>query len=95
MNPEYSPQRLNDFLSLVLNTPVSVMKILPNDTTRLTDESSLLIMDIVVEFKDGGIANVEVQKLGYRFPGQRSACYSTDLLPVSYTHLTLPTKRIV
>ena len=87
MNPEYSPQRLNDFLSLVLNTPVSVMKILPNDTTRLTDESSLLIMDIVVEFKDGGIANVEVQKLGYRFPGQRSACYSADLLLRQYRRL--------
>ena len=87
MNPEYSPQRLNDFLSLVLNTPVSVMKILPNDTTRLTDESSLLIMDIVVEFEDGSIANVEVQKLGYRFPGQRSACYSADLLLRQYRRL--------
>ena len=87
MNPEYMPQRLSDFLSLVLEKPVRVTKVLPNDSTRLTDESSLLIMDIVVEFEDGGIGNVEVQKLGYKFPGQRSACYSADLLLRQYKRL--------
>ena len=55
-----------------------------NDSTRLADESSLLITDIVVELKDGSLANVEVQKLGYKFPGERSACYSADLLLRQY-----------
>ena len=87
MNPEYAPGRLNDFLSLVLEKQIRVMKVLPNDSARLTDESSLLIMDIVVEFEDGGIANIEVQKLGYMFPGQRSACYSADLLLRQYKRL--------
>ena len=87
MNPEYAPQRLNDFLSLILNKTVRVMKVLPNDSSRLTDESSLLIMDIVVEFEDGSIGNIEVQKLGYLFPGQRSACYSADLLLRQYKRL--------
>ncbi len=87
MNPEYAPQRLNTFLSLVLKEPVRVMKVLPNESTRITDESSLLIMDIVVEFESGGIANVEVQKVGYLFPGQRSACYSADLLLRQYKRL--------
>lgn len=41
-------------------------------------------MDIVVQFEDGSIANVEVQKIGYLFPGQRSACYSSDLLLRQY-----------
>ncbi len=41
-------------------------------------------MDIVVELEGGSLANVEVQKLGYRFPGQRSACYSADLLLRQY-----------
>lgn len=41
-------------------------------------------MDIVVQFEDGSIANVEVQKMGYLFPGQRSACYSSDLLLRQY-----------
>ena len=44
----------------------------------------MLIMDIVVQFEDGSIANVEVQKIGYLFPGQRSACYSSDLLLRQY-----------
>ena len=41
-------------------------------------------MDIVVELEDHSIANVEVQKIGYKFSGQRSACYSADLLLRQY-----------
>ena len=84
MNPEYTPERLNDFLSLLLKTKVQVREVLPNDSTRITDESSLLITDIVVELEDRSLANVEVQKIGYSFPGQRSACYSADLLLRQY-----------
>lgn len=87
MNPEYAPQRLNDFLSHVLGEKVRVMKVLPNDSTRLTDEGSLLVMDIVVEFEGGAIGNIEVQKMGYLFPGERSACYSADLLLRQYKRL--------
>ena len=87
MNPEYAPRRLGDFLSEVLGAAVRVKNVLPNDTTRLTDESSLLVLDIVVEFEDGRIANVEVQKIGYLFPGERSACYSADLLLRQYKRL--------
>ena len=49
-----------------------------------TDESTLLILDIVVMLEDGSIANIEIQKIGYRFPGERSACYSSDLLLRQY-----------
>ncbi|MDE7250198.1 MAG: Rpn family recombination-promoting nuclease/putative transposase [Lachnospiraceae bacterium] len=84
MNPEYVPERLNDFLSQMLCQKVRVLKTLPADSVRIADESSLLIMDIVVELEDGSIANLEVQKVGYLFPGQRSACYSADLLLRQY-----------
>ena len=84
MNPEYVPERLNDFLSQMLCQKVKVLKTLPADSVRIADESSLLIMDIVVEMEDGSIANLEVQKVGYLFPGQRSACYSADLLLRQY-----------
>ena len=84
MNPESTPERLNEFLSLILGTSVRIHAVLPNDSTRLADESSLLITDIVVELKDGSLANVEIQKLGYKFPGERSACYSADLLLRQY-----------
>ena len=33
---------------------------------------------------NGSIANVEVQKIGCRFPGERCACYSADLLLRQY-----------
>ena len=84
MNPEYVPERFNDFLSSLLGQRVRVVKVLPSDSARIADESSLLVMDIVVELEDGSIANVEMQKIGYLFPGQRSACYSSDLLLRQY-----------
>ena len=83
-NPEYNPQRLSRLLSLLLKKNVRVLKVLPNDTTRITVEPSFLITDIVVEFEDGSIANIEVQKIGYRFPGERASCYSADLLLRQY-----------
>jgi hypothetical protein len=87
MNPETVPERLNEFLSLLLGMEVEIVKVLPTDSSRLADESSLLIMDILVQMKDGTLANVEVQKLGYHFPGQRSACYSADLLLRQYKRI--------
>ena len=73
-----------DFYALLLVQKVKILKVLPNDSTRIADENSLLIMDIVVQLEDGSIANVECQKLGYAFPGQRAACYSADLLLRQY-----------
>ena len=83
-NPEYTPERLETLLSLILGERVRVKQILPNDSTRLTDEGSLLVTDVVVEFEDGRIANVEVQKIGYYFPGERTACYISDLMLRQY-----------
>lgn len=84
MNPEIHPGRMDDFLSHMLKQKVKVLKVLPVDSTRIADESSLVIMDIVVELEDGSLANVEMQRVGYLFPGQRSACYSADLLLRQY-----------
>ncbi len=78
------PERFNDFLSCLPGERVKVLKVLPGDSTRIVDETSLLITDIVVELEDGSIANVEMQKIGYLFPGQRCACYSADLLLRQY-----------
>ncbi len=84
MNPEADPDPLGDFLSLVLGRQVSIHSVLPGDSSRIADEGSLLITDIVVRLEDGSLANVEVQKIGYLFPGERSACYSADLLLRQY-----------
>ena len=84
MNPEYDPARLESFLTALLNRKVRIKEVLPNDSTRLSDESSLLITDIIVELEDGSLANIEVQKIGYVFPGARCACYSSDMLLRQY-----------
>ena len=84
LNPEYAAGRLEDWLSVILGERVTILSVLPNDSTRIADETSLLVTDIVVELEDGSIANVEVQKVGYMFPGQRCACYSADLLLRQY-----------
>ena len=87
MNPDTAPERLEKLLSLILGQKIRILKVLPNDSTRIADESSLVIMDIVIELADHSIANVEVQKLGYKFPGQRAACYSADLLLRQYKRI--------
>ena len=43
--------------------------------------------DLVVSLGDGSLANLEVQKIGYLFPGERSACYSSDLLLRQYRRI--------
>ena len=92
MNPETTPERLGDFLSLLLKREVKVIDVLPNDNNRIANESSLLIMDIVVRLDDGSLANIEIQKIGYAFPGQRCACYSADLLLRQYKRVRGKTK---
>ena len=84
LNPEVVPERVDELLSLLLGQEVHVKDVLPNDGTRIADESALVIMDIVVELQDKSIVNLEVQKIGYKFPGARSACYSADLLMRQY-----------
>ena len=84
INPEYTPERLESLLEAILNRKVKIVHILPNDSTRIADESSLLITDIIVELEDGSLANIEIQKISYTFPGERSACYSADMLLRQY-----------
>ena len=84
LNPENTPERVNELLTLLLGQRVRIVDVLPNDGTRLADESTLLITDMVVQLEDGSIANLEIQKIGYYFPGERSACYLADLLLRQY-----------
>ena len=80
LNPETTPEGLDEFLSLLLGQKVRVVQALLDDNTRIADENSLLVTDIVVGLEDGSLANLEIQKIGYLFPGQCSACYGADLL---------------
>ncbi len=86
-NPEYSVERLDRLLSVIIGRKVHIIQILPVDSSRMGDEASLVAMDIVVELEDKTVINVEMQKIGYLFPGERSACYSSDLLLRQYKRI--------
>ena len=87
LSPTHYPERLNEIISLLLGTEATIIDVLPTEGIRLAAEQSLLTMDVVVKLADGTICNVEIQKIGYAFPGQRSACYSADLLLRQYKAL--------
>lgn len=72
---------------------VRIRQVLPNDSGRIAGETSLVIMDIVVELEDGSIGNVEIQRIGYAFPGQRCACYSSDLMLRQYKRVRSERKK--
>jgi hypothetical protein len=65
---------------------VRVVRILPVEDVLLKGDS-LLIMDILVELEDGSLANVEVQKIPYKFPAERVSCYSADLVLRQYNRV--------
>ena len=79
-----NPERLERLLSVLLEQKLRILRVLPNEGSKIADEGTLLIMDIVVQMENGSIANVECQKVGYAFSGQRAACYSADLLMRQY-----------
>uniref|UniRef100_UPI004028A370 PD-(D/E)XK nuclease family transposase n=2 Tax=Coprococcus sp. TaxID=2049024 RepID=UPI004028A370 len=85
-NPDIYPERLSRLISSIIGTNVIVKCILSNEDSMLPS-TSLLLLDIIVQLEDGSIANVEIQKIPYTFPGKRMSCYSADLLLRQYTRV--------
>ncbi len=86
-NPVAHRERLSRFLSCILERQVRVESVLPNEGGRIAPASPFVIMDIVVKLEDQALANTEIQKIGYLFPGERAACYSSDLVLRQYSAL--------
>ena len=87
MNPELYPERLQSMLSCILDREIASFHVLESSSFALGDVRSLVIMDLVVELLDGPIINLEVQKIGYDFPGKRAACYAADLTLRQYARV--------
>ena len=85
-NPDIYPERLSSLISSIIGTKVTVQCILSNEDSMLPS-TSLLLLDILVQLEDGPIANVEIQKIPYAFPGERMSCYSSDLMLRQYTRV--------
>ena len=83
-NPEHHPERLEGFLTEYLGNSVKIKQVLPREGIHLTEKGSFVVMDIIVELSDGSIMDVEMQKRGYDFPGERSNCYVADMVMRQY-----------
>ncbi len=92
-DPEIHPDRLEALLSSILEEPIKIEKILQREGQKLYGESSLVIMDIVVRLTDGSIMDVEIQKIGYAFPGERACCYAADLIMRQYNRAKARAKK--
>ncbi|MEE1305593.1 MAG: PD-(D/E)XK nuclease family transposase, partial [Agathobacter sp.] len=87
LNPDTHRDRLESLLSSFLGQPVTIKAILPREGVQLAERGSLVIMDIIVELCDGSTVDVEMQKVGYHFPGQRSDCYTADMIMRQYNRV--------
>ena len=85
-DPDVEAAALSRMISVLIGLDVKLVQILPNES-HLGADYTLVIMDIIVEAADGSIVNVEVQKIGYNFPGERAACYNADLLLRQYQRI--------
>lgn len=92
-DPEVNPERLEDLIGLCLRQKARIMAVIPNESKRITEESSLMVMDVLVRLESGDFVNVEIQRFGYLFPGARCACYSSDLLMRQYSQVRARTRK--
>jgi len=83
-DPQLHPGRLERLISAVLGQAVRVVRIFPRESRRLSEGSSLVIMDILVQLSDDKLVDVEMQRIGYDFPVERGFCYGADLVIRQY-----------
>lgn len=81
---EVYPERLSAFLSEIIGRPLKIKRALGNQHRRISEKASLVILDLIVEFTTGELADVEIQKFGYLFPGERASCYAADMMMRQY-----------
>ena len=86
-DPEAHKERVESLLSALLQKPVKIADRLPLEGERLVEKGSYIVMDMVVQLEDESYADLEMQKIGYKFPLERSDCYGADLIMRQYTRL--------
>lgn len=80
LDPERNPDRLEGFLTELFGQTVKIEQVLAKEGNKLVDEGPLVVMDIILRLADGSIVDVEMQKHGYLFTGERSSCYLSDMI---------------
>ena len=83
-NPDEHRERVGRLISALIGQKVKIKAVLSREGSQITDKGSFVIMDIIVELEDGSFVDVEMQKMGYMFPSQRSSCYVSDMIMRQY-----------
>lgn len=83
-NPDVNKDKLSQFISCIIGRKVKVLHSLDKEGYRLSIHSKGIILDLLVQFDDGSIGNVEIQRQGIYFPPQRAAVYSANLITRQY-----------
>ena len=86
-SPELHPERLESFLTAIMGEEVKIKDTIEREGHSFTEDSSLVIMDLLVEIGGKRIVNIEMQKVGLYFPGERSEVYASDLIMRQYTRI--------
>ncbi len=84
MDPDLHPERLGELISSVIGEDIRIDHTLPNEGIRLNEKGSFVIMDVAAVLKNGSYIDVEMQKIGYNFPAQRTSCYLSDMVMRQY-----------
>ncbi len=84
-DPEINPRRISRLISSILGKEITVIRSLDKEGIHLSENSKGVILDVVVQFDDGSVADVEIQRDGIKIPPQRTATYSANLLTRQYT----------
>lgn len=86
-SPELHPERLESFLTAIMGEEVKIKDTIEREGHSFSEDSSLVIMDLLVEIGGKRIVNIEMQKIGLYFPGERSEVYASDLIMRQYTRI--------
>ncbi|MCR4903774.1 MAG: PD-(D/E)XK nuclease family transposase [Butyrivibrio sp.] len=92
-NPNEHPERLESLIGSLLGQEVHILEVLKQEGNQLTDKGSFVVMDIVIQLSSGAIVNIEMQKVGYAFPGERADCYVSDLIMREFNKLSIESKN--
>ena len=79
-DPDVNKERLSRFISSILGKEVKVLHSLGNEGFHSSVHSKGIVLDIVVQFEDNSLGNVEIQRMGIQFPSKRAAVYSANLV---------------
>ncbi|MCR4763372.1 MAG: Rpn family recombination-promoting nuclease/putative transposase [Lachnospiraceae bacterium] len=83
LDPLAVPERVESLLSAIYGQEVKIESVLPREGV-MVQEGSQVIMDVLVRIAGGETVDIEMQRLGFLFPGERTSCYLADMIMRQY-----------